>query len=119
MDDAFRAEATDLLIAEGLSPFNPIAARDFRGREIDNENEIVDGDLMDVLRCSCVFGNYTIPGWGTGMETWFAYSVGRPIVAYVAPEARVSPWVARVAGGYSKVVRSVSEGVSAVGEVLS
>lgn len=119
MDDAFRSEAKELLAPyPELEVFDPIAARDFRGKEIDNENQIVQGDLEDVVSCGCILGNYSVPGWGTGMETWFAYSLQKPIVAYVEPDARVSPWIAKVAGGYANVERSVEAATKRVLELL-
>jgi hypothetical protein len=86
---------------------DPIKARDFRGKEIENEDEIVNGDLVDIVGCDMILGNYSVPGWGTGMETWYARSIGRPVVAYVSQDARVSPWVAYVAGGYANVHRDL------------
>lgn len=107
-DDAYRAEATRLLTrVRRIEVFDPIAARDFRGREIDSEDEIVRGDLADIVSCDLILGNYSVPGWGTGMETWFARGIGRPIIAYVSHSARVSPWVAYVAGGYDRVFRDL------------
>lgn len=108
MDDAFRADAIARLSRlQRVRVFDPIAARDFRGKEIANEDEIVRGDLADIVACDVILGNYTVPGWGTGMETWFARSIGRPVVAYVEPEARVSPWVAYAAGGWDRVFRDL------------
>lgn len=109
-DDAYREEATRLLTrVRRIEVFDPIKSRDFRGKEIHNEREIVDGDLRDIVDCDLVLGNYTVPGWGTGMETWFARSIGRPVIAYVEPGGRVSPWIAFVADGYDRVFRSLED----------
>lgn len=118
MDDAFREKVSPLLRAVGLEPFDPIAARDFRGREVENEVVIVEGDLADIRRCRAVLGNYSTPGWGTGMETWEAHRLGKPIVAYVEPGLRVSPWVAYVAGGWTNVERQLSGAVERVVRAL-
>ena len=108
MDDAYREEATRLLTrVRRIEVIDPIAARDFRGREIENEDQIVRGDLADVVACDVVLGNYSVPGWGTAMETWFARSIGRTVIAYVAPDTRVSPWVAYCAGGWDRVFRDL------------
>jgi nucleoside 2-deoxyribosyltransferase len=113
MDDNFRARATKLLTrVRRIEVIDPIKARDFRGREIHHERQIVDGDLADVLACDVILGNYTVPGWGTAMETWFGFSLGRRVVAYVAPGGRVSPWVAHVAGGHDRVFRSLEDACS-------
>lgn len=114
-DDEYREQAKELLAAYPVTVFDPIAARDFRGKEINNEREIVDGDLKDIIECDAILGNYTIPGWGTGMETWFARSIGKPVFVYVAPEGRVSPWVAYVAGGYEFVHRDLHDACYRVG----
>lgn len=111
MDDAFRAAATALL--PGVDVFDPIAARDFRGKEIENEAVIVEGDLADVLACDAILGNYSTPGWGTAMESWFAFGLHKRIVAYVEPGARVSPWVAYIAGGWARVHRSLEAACAA------
>lgn len=109
-DDAYREEATRLLTrVQRIEVFDPIKARDFRGKEIENEDQIVRGDLADIVECDLILGNYSEPGWGTGMETWFARSIGRPVVAYVSPDARVSPWVAYCAAGYDRVFRDLRE----------
>lgn len=118
MDDAFRAAVSPLLVERGLEPFDPIAARDFRGQEVDNEAVIVEGDLADVEVCQAILGNYTVPGWGTGMETWHAFQVGKPIVAYVEPGQRVSPWVAYVAGGWERVERNLTTAVARVAQLV-
>lgn len=116
MDDAYRMEAKHYFMyhAPHLSIFDPIAARDFRGKEIENENIIVEGDLEDVRSSDVILGNYSEPGWGTGMETWYAHSIGKRIVAYVHPNQRVSPWVSYVAGGYDKVHRDLLHACSHV-----
>lgn len=123
MDDAYREEATRLLWeltdAPSLEVFDPIAARDFRGKEIEHEALIVEGDLLDVQTSNVILGNYSVPGWGTAMETWFAFSIHKPIVAYVAPDDRVSPWVAYVAGGYANVHRDLRAACAAVFEVAA
>jgi hypothetical protein len=106
-DDAYRAEAKAHLAALGVDVLDPMAERDFRGKEIEHEDIIVLGDLADVVACGVILGNFTVPGWGTGMETWFGHSIHRPIVAYVDPSGRVSPWVAHVAGGYANVHRDL------------
>lgn len=114
MDDAYREVATKILAPQGVKVFDPIKARDFRGKEIENEDQIVRGDLADIVDCDLILGNYSEPGWGTGMETWFGHSIGRPVIAYVSQEARVSPWVAYVAGGYDNVHRNLGQACSAV-----
>ena len=114
-DDAYRQRAKELLAEfPWVEVFDPIKARDFRGKEIDHENDIVHGDLKDVIECDVILGNYSVPGWGTAMESWFARGLGRRIVAYVAPEARVSPWIAYIAGGYQNVHRSLEDACGAV-----
>lgn len=115
MDDAFRERVKMLLSGySNIELFDPIAARDFRGKEIEDEAVVVEGDLADIRSSQVVFGNYTEPGWGTGMESWEAWNERKYIIAFVEPGARVSPWVAYIVGGYENVVRSIEEGCARV-----
>jgi nucleoside 2-deoxyribosyltransferase len=112
-NDEWRTDATRRLVAHGVTVLDPILGRDFRGIEDGREQEIVRGDLTDIVAADAVLGNYTEPGWGTAMESWFAHSIGRRVVAYVEPGDRVSPWVAYIshANVYTRLGRAVSAAV--------
>jgi nucleoside 2-deoxyribosyltransferase len=65
--------------------------RDYRGREAESVNEIVELDKIDVQECDVVIANCPKPSVGTSMEVFFAWQLGKT-VAVVAQEP-VSPWL--------------------------
>lgn len=97
-DDEYRIRAKSLLGNYTLlDPFRP--ERDFRGREDEPniEVEVVEGDLDDINSCDALLSNFSTGGVGTNMENWYAYSIGRPIYAFVDLGRRRSPWVKYIA----------------------
>jgi nucleoside 2-deoxyribosyltransferase len=70
--------------------------RDFRGRTVGNEVEIVEGDLGDIDACDAVLAAFTAPDEGTAMEAWYAQSSGTPVIAYTGGTP-AHPWVVFVA----------------------
>jgi nucleoside 2-deoxyribosyltransferase len=87
--------------------------RDFRGRTVGHEEEIVVGDLADVDSCDVVCGDVSEPDEGTAMEAWYARSVGKPVVAHTSGRAP-HPWVVYVA---SSVHRELGEAVNALSRI--
>jgi nucleoside 2-deoxyribosyltransferase len=75
-----------------LNGFNLIdpMRRDYRGRENECVNEIVELDKEDVCKSDIILVNATRPSWGTAMEVMFAYIIGKHIVSVVSDV--VSPW---------------------------
>lgn len=73
--------------------------RDYRGREDECVQEIVEGDIKDILDSSVVVANCWQPSFGTAMELWFAKhsTYGSPIVVITPPGKQVSPWLRYVA----------------------
>lgn len=65
--------------------------RDYRGREAESVNEIVELDKIDVQECDAVIANCPKPSVGTSMEVFYAWQLGKTI-AVIAPEP-VSPWL--------------------------
>lgn len=84
----WRESAKSLLKTETLDPMR----RDYRGKEDESVNEIVAGDLADIRAVDFVLVNAVRPSWGTAMEVFFAYSIGKPVIAW-SGDARVSPWL--------------------------
>lgn len=84
----WRAQAKELLGVETLDPM----VRDYRGREDNCMNEIVEGDKMDILNCDCLLVNAERPSWGTAMEVHFASDHGIPVFAF-CPSEHPSPWL--------------------------
>lgn len=67
--------------------------RDYRGRESENVNAIVELDKLDIRRSDAVIANCPYPSYGTAMEIYFAHSIHRPVLT-VVPDGPVSPWLA-------------------------
>lgn len=67
--------------------------RDYRGRETESYREIVDLDKRDVRSVDVVLVNYDKPSVGTSMEVLYAWSIGKPVIVWCAPDARISPWL--------------------------
>lgn len=65
--------------------------RDYRGREAESVNEIVELDKIDVQECDVVIANCPKPSVGTSMEVLYAWQLGKTIVV-IAPDP-VSPWL--------------------------
>ncbi len=70
--------------------------RDFRGATQGREDEIVRGDLADIDSCDAVLAAFTAPDEGTAMETWYARSCGKRVVAYTGGTPP-HPWTVYVA----------------------
>src|SRR5207237_4247411 len=90
-----RRRASALLRDAGHEPVDPMR-RDFRGRTEGNEHEIVEGDLAEIDSCDAVLAAFTAPDEGTAMETWYAHSRGKRVVAYTGGTPP-HPWTVYVA----------------------
>lgn len=77
-----------LLRHETLDPMR----RDYRGKEDESVNEIVRGDLDDILECDALLVNAVRPSWGTAMEIVYAHQLGKRIVCFVGT-GKISPWL--------------------------
>lgn len=88
----WRRRAIELLAAAGLGALDPLV-RDYRGREDDCVQEIVDLDKRDILGAAAVIVNAVRPSWGTAMEVLFAWERDIPVVAWVPAGTVVSPWL--------------------------
>jgi nucleoside 2-deoxyribosyltransferase len=84
----WREEAKQLLAGhECVDPMR----RDYRGREAENVEAIVQGDIDDIDECDIVLAMCPRPSWGTGMEIFYAHQCGK-IVYIVVPDP-CSPWL--------------------------
>ena len=86
-------------------------ARDYRGREADDYQEIVEGDKADIDRCDAMIVNYVKPSVGTSMEILYAWQRGIPVVVVAAPDAVISPWLRYHS---RRIVASLTEALSEV-----
>jgi len=71
--------------------------RNFKDREVDSANEIVEFDLQDVREADILLVNYNKPSIGTSMEVFYAaHELGKFIIGF-SPFAfqDCSPWMVR------------------------
>lgn len=71
--------------------------RNFKDREVDSANEIVEFDLQDVRDADILLVNYNKASIGTSMEVFYAaHDLGKFIVAFSPFDfASCSPWMVR------------------------
>jgi nucleoside 2-deoxyribosyltransferase len=71
--------------------------RNFKDREVDSANEIVEFDLQDVREADILLVNYNKTSIGTSMEVFYAaYNLGKFVVAFSPfPFTECSPWMIR------------------------
>jgi len=81
-----------------LPTFSPLR-RDYRGREAENVQEIIDGGIQDIFGSDVLLVNAARPSWGTAMELFFAAKKHKVIVT-VCPDEHPSPWLV----GHSTVI---------------
>ncbi len=71
--------------------------RNFRDREVDSSNEIVEFDLLDIKNADIILVNYNKPSIGTSMEVFHAsHNLGKFVIAF-SPFSFVncSPWMVK------------------------
>jgi nucleoside 2-deoxyribosyltransferase len=91
---------------------NPLD-RDYRGTKFDtvNSSVIVKEDMMCVDNSSVVLANCDKPGWGTGMEIFYAHMKGKPVIFFTSNE-NPSPWLlarARNVGTLENAIKELKE----------
>lgn len=64
--------------------------RDYRGVELDNVSDIVEGDKADIDWCDAVLAYCWKPSYGTAMEILYAHQQGKIVV--VVSDSK-SPWL--------------------------
>ena len=71
--------------------------RNFKDREVDSANEIVEFDLQDVRDADILLVNYNNASIGTAMEVFYAsHDLGKFIVAFSPFSFKeCSPWIVR------------------------
>jgi len=82
--------------------------RNFKDREVDSANEIVEFDLQDVREADIVLVNYSKASIGTAMEVFYASNdMGKFIVAFSPFEFKeCNPWMVRFC---TKILGSLEE----------
>ncbi len=105
----WRERATQAL-SEPFILLDPMR-RDFKDREVDSANEIVEFDLQDVRDADILLVNYNKPSIGTSMEVFYAaHDLGKFIVAF-SPFSfqECSPWMVRYC---TKILPSLESAVT-------
>ena len=83
-------------LAENFVLLDPMR-RNFKDREVDSANEIVEFDLQDVRDADILLVNYNKPSIGTSMEVFYAaFDQGKFVISF-SPFSfeNCSPWMVR------------------------
>ena len=82
--------------------------RNFRDKEVDSANEIVEFDLQDIRDADIVLVNYCKPSIGTSMEVFYAsHDLGKFVIAFSPLSFKdCSPWMVRYS---TKILSSLEE----------
>ncbi|MBQ9431408.1 MAG: nucleoside 2-deoxyribosyltransferase [Kiritimatiellae bacterium] len=101
-------------LAENFVLLDPMR-RNFKDREVDSANEIVEFDLQDVRDADILLVNYNKPSIGTSMEVFYAaHDLGKFIVAFSPFSFKeCSPWMVRHC---TKILGSLDEAVDYIRE---
>jgi nucleoside 2-deoxyribosyltransferase len=89
--------------------------RNFKDREVDSANEIVEFDMQDVRDADIVLVNYSKNSIGTSMEVFFAaHDLGKFVVAFSPFSFKdCSPWMVRFC---TKILPSLDESIAYIRE---
>ena len=82
--------------------------RNFKDRQVDSANEIVEFDLQDVKDANILLVNYSKASIGTAMEVFHAsHNLGKFVVTFSPLEFKdCSPWIVRYS---TKILPSLEE----------
>lgn len=67
--------------------------RDYRGKEDESVNQIVEFDKIDLMNSDIILVNYDKPSVGTSMEILYAFERGKFVVIVAQAGSRISPWM--------------------------
>ena len=89
--------------------------RNFKDREVDSANEIVEFDLQDVRDADIVLVNYSKPSIGTAMEVFYAsHELQKFVVAFSPfPFKDCNPWMVRFC---TKILPSLEDAIAYIRE---
>ena len=89
--------------------------RNFKDREVDSANEIVEFDLQDVRDADILPVNYNKPSIGTSMEVFHAsFILGKFIIGFSPFSFKdCSPWMVRFC---TKILPSLEEAIAYIKE---
>lgn len=91
----WRQTATNML-SDRFKLLDPMR-RNFKDREVDSANEIVEFDLQDVRDADILLVNYNKPSIGTSMEVFYAaHDLGKFVIGFSPFTFQdCSPWMVR------------------------
>jgi hypothetical protein len=78
---------------EGLYNCLDPMRRDYRGKELESVNEIVEGDYQDINESDIILANANDPSWGTAMEIHEAWTKTGAEVFLICNKEKPSPWL--------------------------
>jgi len=85
--------------------------RDYRGKEDQSVDEIVELDKIDVMNSDVLLVNYDKPSVGTSMEILYAFERGKLVVVVAAEGAKISPWMRyhshAIVGSFKDAIRYI------------
>lgn len=84
--------------------------RDYRGREAECVDEIVELDKVDIDECEVFIANCPKPSWGTAMEIFYAWEKLKPVIIIHDVAVPISPWVRYHSDA---IVHSIADAVEA------
>jgi len=89
--------------------------RNFKDREVDSANEIVEFDLQDVREADIILVNYNKASIGTAMEVFYAsHELGRFVVAFSPFEFKeCNPWMVKFC---TKILPSLEDAIDYITE---
>ncbi len=89
--------------------------RNFKDREVDSANEIVEFDLQDVRDADILLVNYGKTSIGTSMEVFFAaHDLGKFVVAFSPFSYKdCSPWMVKYC---TKILPSLQDAIAYIRE---
>lgn len=89
-------EQAKKLLGDHFNILDPMR-RNFKDREVDSANEIVEFDLQDVRDADILLVNYNKPSIGTSMEIFYAaHDLGKFVISFSPFDFKeCSPWIVR------------------------
>jgi len=96
-------------LCEIYDVLNPLD-RDYRGVKFDvvNSTKLVKEDMLCVDNSSVVLANCEKPGWGTGMEIFYAHMKGKPVLFFTSND-NPSPWLLARARNVGTLENAIQE----------
>lgn len=89
--------------------------RDYRGREDECVNEIVELDKLDIQNSDVLLVNYDKPSVGTSMEVFYAWTLQTPVIVWCKAGTKISPWLRYHA---TEIVYSLSAAYDAINHII-